>query len=347
MTNAYREGKDLYATVAAEVNHLDYWDCMEHDKEGKPNPQGEKRRTAIKSVVMGLLYGRQAHSIAEQIGYTTEEAQKLIDDFFNGFPKVKKWIDDTIENAKKKGYVEDLLGRRRRLPEIQLPKYEIKLPGDKFNPLTSKELPHIPTQKEAHLTDKWTKKLDAARGKKQRYEVIDEAAKDNIKIFLNTEKIAQAERQSINARVQGSAATITKLAMIRIQHDEEMKRLGFKLLICVHDELIGECPKENRDAVAERLSSLMIEAAASICSVPMKCDAVTVGRWYEDNLCSEIAKKYAEKIKKGLDEDESLRQIESEYPMVNPTLLPTIVKKEYQFDAYENFINKNLSAVVD
>ena len=73
------------------------------------------------------MYGRGVASIAEQIHGTKEEAQKIIDDFFNSFPKVRKWIDETQKNAKKIGYVEDLWGRRRRLPDILLPEYTVKL----------------------------------------------------------------------------------------------------------------------------------------------------------------------------------------------------------------------------
>ena len=58
------------------------------------------------------MYGRGVSSIAEQIHGTKEEAQKIIDDFYTSFPKVKTWIDQTQKNARKTGYVEDLWGRR-------------------------------------------------------------------------------------------------------------------------------------------------------------------------------------------------------------------------------------------
>lgn len=340
MSNAYREKRDLYATVAAKVHHLDYWDCMENTQDGKTNPQGEKRRSDIKSVVLGLLYGRQAASIAEQIGSTPEEAQKLIDDFFDGFPKVKDWVNKTKSDAHKTGYVEDIMGRRRRLPELLLPEYNISTKVVDFNPLIG-DIKHVDTIKESCIKEKWTKKLEKARGAKQYKELIDKAALEGIKITSNTAKIAQAERQSVNARVQGSAATITKLAMIRIYHDQKMRDLGFRLMICVHDELIGECPKENREEVSQRLSQLMIDAAAEVCSIPMKCDAVATGRWYEDKFSAELAKKYAEELSKGKDEEEALYGVHQLYPIVNSSLLPKIIQKNYNFDEYENFINKN------
>ena len=69
-----------------------------------------------------VLYGRGAASVGEQIKKSREEAQEIIDKFFNAFPSVKKWIDQSIETAHKKGYVEDVAGRRRRLPLFPRPR---------------------------------------------------------------------------------------------------------------------------------------------------------------------------------------------------------------------------------
>ena len=85
------------------------------------------------------MYGRGVASIAEQTGSTFDEAQKIIDDFYSGFPKVKEWTEESQSSCKKTGYVEDLWGRRRRLPDIQLPKYTVKelnsKVDSKFNPI--------------------------------------------------------------------------------------------------------------------------------------------------------------------------------------------------------------------
>lgn len=53
MINAYKEGKDLYGTVASKVYKMDYWDCMEHHEDGSPNPEGKKRRASVKSIILG------------------------------------------------------------------------------------------------------------------------------------------------------------------------------------------------------------------------------------------------------------------------------------------------------
>ena len=74
MINAYKEGKDLYATIASGVYKTGYWGCMEHWEDGSPNPEGKKRRGSVKSLLLGIMYGRGVSSIAEQIHGTKEEA---------------------------------------------------------------------------------------------------------------------------------------------------------------------------------------------------------------------------------------------------------------------------------
>lgn len=81
-----------------------------------------------------------------------------------------------------------------------------------------------------------------------------------------------------------SSADMTKKAMIAINNDNLLKEWDFHLLLQVHDEVIGECPIENANKCAERLSYLMIESAKEKISVPMKCDAEITKVWYGDTL---------------------------------------------------------------
>lgn len=80
--------------------------------------------------------------------------------------------------------------------------------------------------------------------------------------------------------------------MIKVHHDKELNKLGFKLLLAVHDELIGECPAENQEAVAERLSEVMKISALPEVQVPFKCDATVTTAWYEDECAAELQKQY-------------------------------------------------------
>ena len=273
LINAYKQKKDLYATMAARIHHNDYWDNMEAYQDGTPNPEGKKRRSAIKKLVLAILYGMGADSLSIDLNISKEEAQKLIDDFYAGYPTVYKFIEGNKESVHKYGYVKGILGRRRRLPYALLPKYTIKRVGgttNNFNPFLFTD--NVSKLREDELVKKYREKLSATKGWREAQTIISDAKKDGVIITSNGGFISRAERQSTNAIIQGGAATITKLAMINVDSDKELKELGFRLLITVHDELIGECPNENSDKVAKRLSQVMIESAAKVCTVPMKCD---------------------------------------------------------------------------
>ena len=299
MINAYKAGKDLYATIACGVYKNTYWDNMEHWEDGSPNPEGKKRRGNCKSLLLGIMYGRGVASIAEQIKGTVEEAQKIIDDFYTGFPKVKEWTDKTQADARKTGYVEDLWGRRRRLTDLMLPKYTIKdLNAAKldFNPILHAEGKF--SKKENPSIQKYKAALEKVRGRKEYEKLKEQALKENIELHDNTGFIAQAERQCVNARIQGGAASMTKVAVIKLYNDKILRDLGFKLNIAVHDELIGECPKENADAVADRLCAIMKGAAEDVCDVPFKCDPTVEHCWYFSDFCDTVQKEFKEVLKK-------------------------------------------------
>ena len=303
MVGAYKEGKDLYATIASGVYNNDYWDNMEHHKDGSPNPSGKKRRTSCKSILLGLMYGRGPASIAEQMGASVQEANRIIDDFYNGFPKVKQWMDKTVEDCKRTGYVEDFWGRRRRLPDIQLPQYTITDKNESknsvdINPLLGSK--GIVTKTENPLIAKYRQQLSEARGWQQVRAIKEAAMKDRIDIRDNGAFISQAERQSVNARVQGGAASMSKLAMIKVYRSQELRDLGFKMLLQVHDELIGECPIENVDRVSELLTSIMKDAAKPVVQIPFKCDADVSPCWYWNDNMDMMREKFTDMVSSGM-----------------------------------------------
>lgn len=312
MINAYKEGKDLYATIASGVYNNTYWDNMEQHEDGTPNPEGKKRRGSVKSLLLGIMYGRGVASIAEQIGGTIKDAQKIIDDFYKSFPKVKNWISKTQEDAKVNGYVEDLWGRRRRLPDIQLPRYTFnlkdkKLSNSNFNPLLGCK--GLVSNEVSPLIAKYEKLVLQTKSRKEYEEVKNKALNDGVVIRNNDGFISEAERQSVNARVQGGAATMTKKAMNLIYRDEQLKSLGFKLMLAVHDELIGECPEENSEKVADRLCDLMKHSAEPECVVPFKCDAVIEKTWYLTDYTDNVVKDFSKLVKEGLSKDVAFKRI--------------------------------------
>ena len=293
MINAYKNGRDLYATIAMGVYHNKYEDNLEFNPDGTPSADGAKRRSSCKSLLLGIMYGRGVASIAEQIKGTVEEAQQIIDNFYNSFPQVKKWIQESEEFAKKTGYVSDLWGRRRRLPDILLPQYTIRykdknMANGDFNPFIG----CVNRTTSDKLIKEYENKLSKIKGRKQYDAIKNEALGNGIEIINNGGFISQAQRQCVNARIQGSAATMTKKAMIKIYKDKELRDLGFRLAIGVHDELIGECPEQNIDRAAELLTYDMKSCAQDKVSVPFKCDADISYNWYWNSFKSIVLKEF-------------------------------------------------------
>ena len=316
MIGAYKEGKDLYATIASGIYKNDYWDNMEHHQDGSPNPEGKKRRGYCKSILLGIMYGRGAASVAEQIHATPQEAQKIIDDFYKGFPKVKEWVDKTQADAKINGYVEDMWGRRRRLPDIQLPKYTIT---DKSNSSFDSDVNPllgslgVVRKTENSNIEKYRKQLEQARGWQQVNKIKESAKLEHIDIRDNGAFISQAERQCVNARVQGGAASMSKLAMINVFHNQELKDLGFRIVLQVHDELIGECPEENVDKVAEILCNVMKHSAEPQVTVPFKCDADISPCWYYNDFGDTLVEAFQKDVSNGLSKEEAYNKVVTEH----------------------------------
>jgi DNA polymerase I-like protein with 3'-5' exonuclease and polymerase domains len=284
MQEAFINGKDIYATIAALAFHKPYEECKEFREDGTVNSAGKERRSQAKSIVLGILYGRQIPSIAEQLGVSTKEAQAIYDKVIASFPALGKFIEDSQEMARTEGYVTTAWGRRRHLKDMQLEPYEFSYSGKvtNFDPLAFGS--EVSTEVPKKVKDNYTKQLQKAFGWKKKNDIIQSALAQGIKIKDNGGFIAQAERQCVNARVQGSAADITKLAMIAINNDERMKELDFHLLIQVHDEVIGECPIENAKEAGERLSYLMRTAPTHLIKLPFKCDVDFTKNWYGEEV---------------------------------------------------------------
>ena len=286
LIRAYKDGKDIYAWIASTVYNVPYEDCMEFFPDGTKNPIGKERRGNCKSIVLGIMYGRGAKAIGEQIGCSTKKAQEIVDKFFKTYPKVQKFIDSTVENAKKTGYVETVWGRKRRLPDMMLEEYEFTMEGTRpanFDPLCFDDVEY--SQEVDEVTkQKFIKMLKSAYGFKEKANVRSMAKQQGIIIKDNGGFIAEATRQCVNSVIQGTSADMIKRAMILIGNDAQLKEWGFRLLLQVHDELIGEAPAENVQKCAERFTGLMIAAAAEKIKVPMKCDAEITEVWYGEEV---------------------------------------------------------------
>ncbi len=206
MLAAFARGEDIHASTAAKVY-------------GVPLDQvtSDQRRVA-KAVNFGLMYGQGAYGLAQQTGMTPEQAARFIETYFQTYPTVKRYLDNTRRQAAEQGYVETLLGRRRPFPELK-------------NPRTPQ----------------------AVR--------------------------AAAERAAINAPIQGTAADIIKIAMVRLHAALAERRLRSRMILQVHDELVLECPQEEVLEAAALVREKM--EGAFVLAAPLKVDVEVGPNWYD------------------------------------------------------------------
>ena len=287
MYNAFMQGKDLYSEIASKAFNVPYEECREFRPDGTTNKQGKERRSQAKTILLGVLYGRGVPSIAEQLKTTTRKAQDIKDSVFKGFPAIKQFEDSSLEMAYGYGYVTTVCGRKRRLPDLQLPEYEFKWkdgvrPDDDLLDFEADDLSAEYEVSEDRVSYYTRKLRNCYFGQKRK--IFEEANKEGIWIVDNGGKIADAQRQCVNARIQGSAADLTKLAMIDLGNNKHLKELGFRLLIPVHDEIIAECPEENVKECSKLLAQVMSNAAEKILEMPVKCDVELTKEWYGESL---------------------------------------------------------------
>ena len=204
MIETFREGHDIHAATAAKI-YKKAIDKVSRDE-----------RTKAKRANFGIIYGITVFGLAERLDISRSEAKELIDGYFNTFPKVKDYMEKSVEVAKQQGYVTTLFGRRRYLPDIH-------------------------------------------------------SANRTIAGF--------AERNAINAPIQGTAADIIKIAMIRIARRFTEEGIRSKMILQVHDELnFSVYPDEK-----ERVEKIVIEEMQNAfhMDVPLIADCGWGKNWLE------------------------------------------------------------------
>ena len=293
MCQAFMEGKDIYATIASLAFNRPYEECLEFNPiTGANQPDGKERRSQAKSIVLGICYGRSTLTIGEQLfgknkQMTVEEktnaAQAVYDAVLNAFPNLRAIMLKAQADACKYGYVETILGRRRHIPDMQLKPYEFKAGKgyvnpdiDPLDPKTLKNKNELPKR----ISDKLEAEFAKYKYKGQIYRRIKELEEvDHIKVINNTSRITKATRKCLNSIIQGSAAELTKLAIIKVFNDPEWAEIGGRILLPVHDEFIAEAPIRNAARAGEILSRLMSEAG-NFLPFKINCDVTTTLRWY-------------------------------------------------------------------
>ena len=184
LLEAFAEGEDIHATMAAMVFGVSQ-DAVTHSQ-----------RSQVKATSYGLAYGLSAYGLSRQLGIPVPEATKLRDRYFERFGGIHDYLESLVRAARKDGYTQTIMGRRRYLPD-----------------LTSS----------------------------------------------NRQRREMAERAALNAPIQGSAADIIKLAMLKVHTALAAEKLCSRVLLQVHDELVVEVAAGEGDTVAELIRQAMAD----------------------------------------------------------------------------------------
>ncbi len=201
---AFRSGMDFHSVTAARVFGVD------------PGDVTAAMRAKIKAMNYGLAYGLSAYGLSQQLGIDPGEARGLMDEYFLTFGGVRDYLGGIVDEARRTGFTETILGRRRYLPD-----------------LTSD----------------------------------------------NRQRREMAERMALNAPIQGSAADVIKVAMLRVDRALKTSGLSSRMLLQVHDELVFEVAGGETEALEQLVRSEM--AAAADLTVPLDVSVGTGRSWHE------------------------------------------------------------------
>ncbi len=211
------------------------------------------------------MYGISAMSLAEQFNLSLAEAEQIYADFYEAYPTMTAWFKATNDKANELGYVETVMGRKRRF------------------------LGHKDVARKYHaINNKMKKKL-----KKDKFNIWEEYRKRKVsyaeaKAYQDVAgAYNRVARQSINAVIQGSSADIMKKAMVDIYRHLQKKGSEWKILGTIHDEVLVEIPAT---ATIEEIQEIAeIQKNAILLNVPMKCDVAIMKRWGIDISLQEYA----------------------------------------------------------
>lgn len=210
MIQSFKDGKDIYGSIASVAFGIPYEQCLEFLPDGTYSPEGKARRSEAKLIVLGICYGRSVVTIADQL-YSHEnisdeekvkKAQKVFDSVMNAFPALRKLMINAQSCARHKGYVETILGRRRHIPDMQLPEFEFRpMPGyvnPDIDPLDVSTLDNKESIPE-RVVKQLEKELKSYKYFGQIAKRIKELAEnDKIKVINNRARITEASRQCVN-----------------------------------------------------------------------------------------------------------------------------------------------------
>lgn len=204
LIEAYHTAQDIHRITASEVFHTPF------------DQVTDRQRRNAKAVNFGIIYGISSFGLGQGLNIEKKEAESYINQYFETYPKIKEFLNNLVEEAKKKGYVTTLFGRRRPIPELS---------------------------------------------------------------SSNFMKQSFGERVAMNSPIQGTAADIIKIAMIKVNERLNKERKKSQLLLTVHDELLVETHKAEIEEVKEILKAEMLNAANL--KVPLEVEIKQGNNWYE------------------------------------------------------------------
>lgn len=258
MIDAYVHGRDLYKEMAMRVFNLEEQYCV----DGAYDPTHTfKPRKRIKAVLLGIMYGMGTYTLAERIESTEEEAEAIIKDFFETYPAVKKFIDETHAEAERQEFVETMFGRKRRFVGHRQIAKRYHAVCKRIDEIAGYHVENISKFLREDRKRDYEERLVPYSVVREYYEVSGQ--------------FGVVERQSVNTKIQGSSADIMKKAMIRVY--EVCKKYGYKILATVHDEVLIEVDENITLEQVEELENAMLGAVEL--RVPLKCDTDFMYRW--------------------------------------------------------------------
>lgn len=265
MQQIITDGLDVYSYGASIVYNLPYEECVEFFPDGTLNKAGKARRSKVKAIILGIMYGKGVASIADDLAVKTQDAQKLYNEVLNIFPGLKKYMAHNIKFAKDKGYVKGITGLIYRLPDIQLSKYEFVY--DENIVPDSVLMKYYNMLKAPHI------RYDDFK------DIADRAKNDGLTIINNSPKIAEMERKTVNYPVQGSASVQVKMVMVQVANDPLLNELDCRILLTIHDEIICECPENTASAALPRLLEIISSVLSDRLAVPSEADVAIFKHW--------------------------------------------------------------------
>lgn len=267
MLDSFNLGRDIYSHVASIAFNVPYEDCEEFEADGVTvKPEGKHRRKMSKAICLGIVYGKGVKAIAEDLNVTKEKAQEIKDSVLKEFPDLARYLEKVVEFGRKHGYVENFYGGRRRLPDLNLPEYEI----------TASD--HVTEDQLKYYKRVYLAKLKNAWGQEEKKDITEEASKKGIEIKQNGGFIAQAERLCYNYPVQSTAAYITKRSMLNVANNNRLKELDVFIDLTIHDELIINVPKQHLEEAVKIIKKEFLAGGVGI-DATLRCDIEVSECW--------------------------------------------------------------------